>query len=167
MKKILALAMVSFAVALPAAAQDKSCSKADAAKAEKVVDNVTSFAQLHKAWQDWRHCDTGTVSEVYTDAVFRLLVDWKGLDGLASSLNASADYKTWLLARVKSGSKEDRAAIFSRAKTSCPRGQDGLCSDLIAAASDETQKTAAPAADTSTLAPLPALAPAPAAPSKK
>ena len=167
MNKILALAIACLVASFPAAAQDKACSKGDAAKAEKTVDNVTSFAQLHKAWQDWKHCDTGTVAEVYTDAVFRLLVDWKGMDGLASTTNASADYKKWVLARVKTGSKEDRAAIFSRAKTSCPRGQDALCADLIAAATDESQKTSAPAPDTSTLAPLPALAPAPASPPKK
>ena len=166
MKKTLALLVASFAFAIPAAAQDKACSKADAAKAEKAVDMVTSFPQLHKSWQDWRHCDTGTVGEVYTDAVFRLLVDWKGLDSLASSMNASADYKKWVLARVKAGSKEDRAAIFSRAKTGCPRGQDALCADLIAAASDETQKTSAPAAAPAPT-PTPALAPAPTPPATK
>ena len=101
-------------------AQDKACSKADAARAEKAVDMVTSFPQLQKAWQDWRHCDSGSVAEVYNDAVFRLLVDWKGVDALASGMQSTPQYKQWVLARVKSGSADDRKAIFSRAKTGCP-----------------------------------------------
>ena len=146
--------------AAPALAQDKACSKADAAKAEKTVDMVTSFAQLQKAWQDWRHCDSGNVAEVFNEAVFRLLVDWKGLDSLASGMGGSPQYKQWVLARVKAGSKEDRSAIFSRARTGCPGKLDAFCSELIEAASDApAPRAAAPAA-----APAPALAPAPTPP---
>ena len=150
--------------AAPALAQDKGCSKADAAKAEKVIDNVTSFAQLNRAWQDWKHCDAGPVAEVYTDAVFRLLVDWKGVDGLASGMQSSPQYKEWVLARVKGGSAEDRKAIFSRAKTGCPsRALDGFCAELVEAASDD-KKAAAPAPAPAPSAPAPALLPAPTPP---
>lgn len=138
----LALLVASLAFALPAAAQDKGCAKAEAAKAEKAIDAVTSFAQLQKAWQDWKQCDSGPVAEVFNDAAFRLLVDWKGVDGLAASLQSSPEYKAWLLARVRSGTKEDRAAIFSRAKASCPAKHDATCADLIQAASDEAPKAA-------------------------
>lgn len=146
----------------PAFAQDKSCSKADAAKAEKAVDNVTSFEQLNKAWQEWRHCDSGPVADVYTDAVFRLLVDWKGVEALASGMRSSPEYKQWMLARVKGGTKEDRAAIFSRAKTGCPAKLDAMCGELIEAAEDSPGKSAAPAA--APAAPAPALLPAPTPP---
>jgi hypothetical protein len=144
---ILASLAVSLALAAPALAQDKTCAKADAARAEKAIDAVTSFAQLHKAWQDWKQCDSGPVAEVFTDAAFRLLVDWKGIDGLASSLQASPEYKSWLLARVKAGTKEDRAAIFSRAKTGCPARHDAMCAELVQASGDEAPK-AAPAPGT-------------------
>jgi len=144
-------------------AQDKACSKADAARAEKAVDMVTSFPQLQKAWQDWRHCDSGSVAEVYNDAVFRLLVDWKGVESLANGMNGSPQYKQWVLARVKGGSKEDRNAIFSRAKTGCPGKLDSFCAELLEAASDApAPKAAAPAA--APAAPAPALAPAPTPP---
>ena len=148
--QLLALFVASIAFAAPALAQDKACSKADAGRADKAIDSVTTFAQLHKAWQDWRHCDSGPVAETFNDALFRLLVDWKGVDGLASTVGGSADYKAWVLARVKAASKEDKSAIFSRAKTGCPSKHASLCDDLIAAASDS-----APAA-----APAPGTAPA-------
>ena len=147
-------------VSLPVLGQDKACSKADAAKAEKTIDNVTSFAQLNKAWQDWRHCDSGPVAEVYSDAVFRLLVDWKGVETLASGMQGSADYKQWVLSRVKAGSADDRKAIFSRAKTGCPSRLDTFCGELAEAASEE-KKAAAPAAPA---AQSPALLPAPTPP---
>jgi hypothetical protein len=160
--KIAPLAFAAVAlVSLPSLAQDKACSKADASKAEKAVDNVTSFAQLNKAWQDWRHCDSGAVAEVYNDAVFRLLVDWKGVDALASGMQSTPQYKEWVLARVKAGSAEDRKAIFSRAKTGCPSKLDAFCGELAEAASDE-KKAAAPAPAPSSAAP--ALLPAPTPP---
>jgi hypothetical protein len=145
--KLLALLVASLTLSASALAQDKACSKADAARAEKAIDSVTTFAQMHKAWQDWKHCDSGPVAEVFNDALFRLLVDWKGLDGLASSVGASADYKAWMLARVKAASKEDKSAIFSRAKTGCPSKHSAMCEDLIAASSDSSP-SAAPAPGT-------------------
>ena len=58
---------------------------------------------------------------------------------------AHQDIGLRVLDRVKSGSKEDKSAIFSRAKTSCPSKHNALCEDLIAASSGEPAK-AAPAA---------------------
>jgi hypothetical protein len=146
---------------LPVAAQDKACSKADAAKAEKAVDMVTSFAQLQKAWQDWRHCDSGTVAETFSESLFRLLVDWKGVETLASGAQSSPQYKQWVLERVKAGSKEDRAALFSRAKTGCSSKLDAFCAELIEASSDAPPPKAMAPVPAS---PAPALAPAPAPP---
>ena len=141
-RSLLALAFASIAFTAPALAQDKACSKADASRAEKAIDAVTTFPQMQKAWQDFKHCDSGPVAEIFNDALFRLLVDWKGVDGLASSVGASPEYKGWLLARVKGASKEDKSAIFSRAKTGCPSKHSALCDDLIAASSGEASKAA-------------------------
>lgn len=157
---LIALAIV-LATPFAALSQDKACSKADAATADKAIDRVTSFAQMQKAWQDWRHCDSGPVAETYNDALFRLLVDWKDVGSFASTAQASPQYKEWVMARVKDASKEDRKAIFSRAKGACPSKLDAICADLVAAASDEQARTlpalTAPAPSTS----APTLLPAP------
>jgi hypothetical protein len=141
-KTLLTLAFASFAFSAPAFAQDKACSKADATRADKAIDAVTTFPQMQKAWQDWKHCDSGPVAETFNDALFRLLVDWKGIDGLASSVGSSPDYKAWMMERVKAASKEDKSAIFSRAKTGCPSKHAAMCDELIAAASGEGAKAA-------------------------
>ena len=140
-------------------AQAAACDKAQSARAEKEIDAVFNFTQLHKAWQDWKHCDSGPVADLYTDAVFRLLVDWKGVEELAGTLRSSPEYRAWLLARVKAGTEDDRGAIYSRAKTGCPSGQDALCTELIKA-SEGDMKPMPSLAPAPALAPLPAPAPA-------
>lgn len=160
----LALAGVVF-VSISAFAQDKACSPADAARAEKVVDNAASFAQLDKAWQDYRHCDAGPVADVYTESLLRLLVDWKGVEALASAMQSSPQYKEWVLKRVKAATPEDREVVFSRAKTGCPAKLEGLCGELAEASSDAAPtKIAVPAAAPAPASSAPALRPAPTPP---
>ena len=72
-KTILGLMLAAAALAHAA---DKPCSKADAASAEKAIDRVVTWQQLHKAWQDYRHCDADAVGDVFTDALLRLTVEW-------------------------------------------------------------------------------------------
>ena len=96
----------------------------------------TYAVQLAKAWGDWKQCDEGTVADVFTDSLFRLLVDWKGVDALASTMQANTDYADWVTRRIKYAPKDDRNAVYSRAKTSCPSKLDGFCSTLVDAAAD-------------------------------
>lgn len=158
------LTALAMALALPyaALAQDKACSKADAANADKAIDRVTSFGQMQKAWQDWRHCDNGAVAESFNESLFRLLVDWKDVPSLVGTAQASPQYKQWVMARVKDAPKDDRKAVFSRARTACPAKLDAFCAELVEAASDDPAKPLpamiAPVPSTS----APALLPAPA-----
>jgi hypothetical protein len=131
--------LLGAAVALAGAgswAADKACSKADAAKAEKAVDMVNDFRQLERAWKDWKHCDEGAVADIYNDAVMRLLVDWKGVDVLANTMQASPEYGDWVVRRIKYATKDDRQAVYSRAKTGCPAKLDAFCGQIAAAAED-------------------------------
>ena len=126
------LAIAALCAAFGVAHAQKACSPADAKNAEKVIDNVVTWAQLHKAWKDWRHCDTGPVAEVYTDTILRLMVDWKNTDALAETLK-DAEYKSFLQAHLKSpAAKDDQYAIRSRATQSCPKGQDAMCAEIAA-----------------------------------
>ena len=119
---------------VPSWAQDKACSKSDAAKAEKAIDMVTDFKQLERAWKDWKHCDEGNVADVYNDTVMRLLVDWKGVDVLATSMQSNPEYGGWVVRRIKFATKDDRDAVLSRAKTGCPAKLDAFCGQLAEAA---------------------------------
>ncbi len=134
---IAALACLAFAAAQAA---DKPCTKADAAAAEKAIDKVLNWPQLHKAWQDYRHCDTDKVGESYTDALMRMLVDWKGMDSLAGAMRKDPQYKDFIYAHVKSpAAKDDHKMVYSRVRTGCPGGLDEFCAELAEAVKPEAK----------------------------
>jgi len=134
--------------AVPALAQ-KECSKADASTAEKSIDRVTSYPGLYKAWKDYGHCDKPPVDETFTDAILRLMVQWKDVDTLAQDVQRDAEYKAFLYKHLRSpAAKEDRESLVSRAKSSCPITQGPFCAELL-----EVVKGGAPKDDM--LAPLP------------
>ena len=117
-------------LAAPALAQDKPCPKPEATKAEKAIERVNDFAQMRKAWADYKHCDSGQVSELYTETFVRLIVDWKDVDGLA---NAAKDegFKAFMYKHLKDpAAKDDLESVFSRAKASCPAKHADFCAEL-------------------------------------
>ena len=122
-------------LATVAFAQDKACSPAEAAMAEKAVDRVVNWEQLYKAYKDYRHCDKGSVDEVFTEALLRCIVEWKHVEGLAKPMQADKDYREFVLRHLNSPqAKADVDSIYSRAKMNCPKGLDEWCGQIASAA---------------------------------
>jgi hypothetical protein len=144
-------------------AQEKTCSPAEATRAEQVVDRVVNWELLYKAWQDYRHCDKGAVDENFTEALLRLIVDWKQVPTFAKHVEGNKDYREFVHKHISSpAAKGDVDAIVSRTKNNCPKGLEGFCKDLASGAKPLT------AMETLPTAPMPAFAPEPsAAPPKK
>lgn len=114
-----------------AAAQQKGCSPADKAAAEKEIDRVMSWGSLYKTWQDYRHCDSGSVDELFTDAILRLTVDWKNVEAFAADVQKDGAYKQFVYRHLRSpAAQDDHDTIYSRAKASCPARLDGFCAEL-------------------------------------
>jgi len=136
------IAVAALAAAFGAFAADK-CSKADAATAEKAIDRTMNWQQLHKAWQDYRQCDAEqSVADMYTDAILRLAVEWKNVNSFADTMK-DPQYRDFVYSHLKSpAAKDDREAVYSRAKASCPRGLDDFCSGLADAANPASDKPA-------------------------
>lgn len=127
-------------LACAANAADRPCSKADEAAASKAIDRVVDWGQLRKAWQDYGHCDKGPVADLYTDALMRLMVEWKGVQALAGDVKDKA-YHDFVIAHLKSdAAKDDRDSIYSRAKASCPAGLDAFCGEIAEAATEPPAK---------------------------
>jgi len=154
--------LASALLAASAAAADRPCSRADAAAASKAIDRVVGWQQLHKAWQDWHHCDSGEDADIFTDAVLRLAVDWKSPQELASAMRDDPGYRAFVLAHLKGAGKDDRDAVYSRAKSSCPAGQDAFCGEIAQAVRSDAPKAKAPADETLDLTPLGKIPDAPA-----
>ena len=131
MKKIrLALALLAFAAA-GAHAQGKSCTSAESAAAEKAMDRVVNWDLMYKTWQEFGHCDSGLAEDTFTDALMRLAVEWKNVDQFARRYQGDPKFKTFVNKHVRSlTAKEDAKSLYSRAKQSCPKGQDAFCAEL-------------------------------------
>lgn len=124
---------IAAALAGPAVADaaERTCTKVETEAAEKAIDRVVGWAQLHKAWQDFRHCDTGNVADLYTDAILRLVVEWKSIDNLAGAMKADPQYRDFIHAHLRSpAAKDDQDTVYARAKRSCPQGLGDFCSGL-------------------------------------
>ena len=129
----LVVATLVFAAGAGAANANRECSKSDSANAQKAIDRVMTWTQLQKSFQDFGQCDSGEVAEAYSDALLRLLVDWQDVPALASAM-ADPAFKQFVMAHLKSASKEDRDAVYSRAKSNCPDGKEAFCGELAEAA---------------------------------
>jgi hypothetical protein len=146
MKTTLAWAAILLSTAVQA---QKTCSKADAAAAQKAIDRASSWSQLHKVYADYRHCDTGPVEDQFTDALLRLVVDWKDVPSFAATMEKDADYKAFVVKHLQSpAAKDDIDSVYSRAKSSCPAKLDNFCAQLaeIARPAPAAAAPAAPAA---------------------
>jgi len=128
--RLFAIAFMSFSCTWAAAA-DKPCTKPDQQRAMKAIDAVVTWQQLYKSWQDFGHCDTGgDVSDQFADALLRLVVDWKNVPTFSAAVAKDAGYKAFVLQHLKAATKDDRDAVYSRAKTLCPTGEDAFCAEL-------------------------------------
>jgi hypothetical protein len=116
-------------------AQDKPCSKGDADAAAKALDKVVTWGQLEKAWRDYRQCDSPPVDAQFTEAMMRIMVDWKLPEQLGAAVDKDPEYKAFVIRHVKSpAAADDRPDVYSRAKGSCPAGMTAFCADLAEAA---------------------------------
>ena len=132
--KIARMIVVAALGVAAAQAQDKPCSKADSAAAEKAIDRVVEWGQLQKAYVDYRHCDTGNVADLYTDALLRLAVEWKNVNAFASAMEKDEKFRAFVYEHLKSpAAKDDQEAVYSRAKANCPKGLDSFCAQLAEA----------------------------------
>jgi hypothetical protein len=126
----LVVALLAF-VAAGAYAQDKTCSPAQSAAAEKAMDRVVNWDLMYKTWQEFGHCDSALNEDVFTDALMRLAVEWKNVDQFARRYQGDPKFKTFVDKHVRSlTAKEDAKSLYSRAKQSCPPKLEAFCAEL-------------------------------------
>ena len=133
MTRYLALAIAVITLAAGSALAQKTCSKADEAAAQKAIDRVSSWASLSSAWKSYKHCDKGEVGDAYTEALLRLIIDWKNIEQLATAMK-DPDYDDFVITHLRSPSaKADADDVYARAKTKCPKELASWCSGIASA----------------------------------
>ena len=126
----LLLVLLAFAAGA-AHAQDKTCSPAQSAAAEKAMDRVVNWELMYKTWQEFGHCDTGLAEDVFTDALMRMAVEWKNVDQFARRYQGDPKFKAFVDKHIRSlGAKDDAKSLYSRAKQSCPPKLEAFCAEL-------------------------------------
>ncbi len=150
--------MLLAAFALPAAAADKPCTEAD-----KAFDGVTSWAALQRAVHDYGHCDKGKTAETVTEALLRVVIGgWPKVGDAGPLLDKDAGFRNWLDRRLSSPdlAPEDSREIRDLAKSSCPKGQDKVCSTILSSVEMGRAISAPELIQLQPAAPAPAPAPA-------
>ena len=127
------LAILAACCCVFAAHAQKACGPADMQKAQKAADMVVTWQHLNRAWKEHRQCDTGEVADTFTDAILRLMIEWKNVDALAEGMK-DPEYAKFIQAHLQSpAAKDDLKDVRSRVNQSCPKGQDALCKQIAAA----------------------------------
>lgn len=130
----------TLALAAGAACAQKTCSGADQQAAEKMLDRVVNWELMYKTIKDYGHCDNVVTEDLFTDALMRLMVEWKNPEQFAKRYQADADFKAFVNRHMKSlTAKDDVKSIFSRAKSNCPSGFDATCAELAEVAKSAMQ----------------------------
>jgi len=133
-KMVPAVAVFALFACAGVQAADKPCARPDIANAQRAIDKVVSWSQLRKAYGDFKQCDSGDVADQFTDALLRMMVEWKNVDELASAMNKDAEYKAFVVKHLQSpAAKDDQPTVYARAKKECPKTLDSFCSDLAEA----------------------------------
>ncbi|QJR16567.1 hypothetical protein [Usitatibacter palustris] len=149
-----------FAVALLAsganAMAQKACSAGDEANASKAIDRIVSWAVLNATWKTYGHCDKGAVDDQFTEAVMRMMVDWKDAKQLAEAMKKDSEYSAFIFKHIKSpAAKDDLDDVHSRARTVCPKGYEDWCKTIAdAAVPPREPPPAAPPAELKSLPPV-------------
>ena len=83
--------------------------------------------------------------------MLRLAVAWKNADQLATDAGKDANYKAFVVEHLKSpAAKDDLPSIRGRLKSSCPKGDDAFCAELI----DSLKAAAAPSLNLEPIKPI-------------
>jgi hypothetical protein len=114
-----------------AQAQNRPCSKADSANAEKAIERASTWPQLAKAFKDWKHCDgNAAVADLYAESLVRLIVEWKNLDAFAAEMK-NPEFKAFAHEHLKRPiAKDDLDSVYGRAKAECPAKHADFCAEL-------------------------------------
>ena len=136
-----AAAFLLAAATSAAAAPDKPCDGAN-----KAIDGVTTWAALQKSVNDYGHCDKGATADLFTEAILRVVISgWQKVGDAGPILERDEPFRRWMTKRLSSPTlaTQDSGEIRDLAKSSCPKGKEKICEELLSAV-ESSRAVAAP-----------------------
>ena len=109
-----------------------NCSDTEAQRAESEAVMLRSWDDLYGSYKRYKHCDDGAISEGYSEAVARILVDhWNTLSRLADITYKDTDFRRFVLKHIdQTLTLEDIKNIRANAEKKCPSGLRDLCREI-------------------------------------
>lgn len=140
---IVGFALVLLSVANAACSEDSAtghatgqpnCLRSDAIEAEKAIDEIGNWEELHDHFEKYSACDMASIAEGLDDVVIRLLLrDWKNVDIAVGLANTSPQFGDFIARHVTElAALDELQAIQDAATTQCPIDGQTFCRRLIA-----------------------------------
>jgi len=113
-------------------AAPKPCTREEARQAEQDTDHLHDWAAMYKSFQQFGHCDDGSIAEGYDAAVTALLVhNWKHVSELQKLTTADPDFKRFVMRHIDELMTPDEAKVIGdNAAQHCPPTAAELCSSI-------------------------------------
>ena len=123
--------------AFPSDASKKSCTKSEAMQAEKEVDSLKDWDDIHQSYGKFSQCDDGAIAEGFSDAVGKLLANhWGQLGRLVTLAKTEKNFERFVVKHIDESLPADTLQTISNtARSSRPAGAQRLCSLIARAAS--------------------------------
>src|ERR1041385_2762356 len=98
MLRVMGPAALGLGVSTTPAVAQPQCSQADAAKAERLMDQAKDWSSLEHAFHAYPNCDDGALAEGYDDKVVVLLTDhWKSVSDLTHLFKRDPKFQSFVL----------------------------------------------------------------------
>lgn len=108
----------------------EECTRTESVTAQAVTEYLDSWSDVWKAFNEFGHCDDGTVAEGFDEAVSLLWAEqWESVPQMIEMAGADNDFRKFLWLRIGSEAiPPDRwQAIVGHAKTRCPASAKEFC----------------------------------------
>ena len=108
------------------------CSRADEKAADKSIDPLGSWKEIHFAYMYFKACDDGGIAEGYSDGIAKIMANhWTSLPRVKPFIKADPAFETWFIRHLdETNSYDDSMKIDRLARTACPRGMRELCIEI-------------------------------------
>ncbi len=138
MVRVITFVLFSFILFPYASASDKKqCTREEAVQALTEANTHRDWDSFYRSFKRFGHCDTGAISEGYSDTVGRLLADdWKHFKRLHTLSSTDKKFERFVLKHIDMTVPVDvLQKIIDNTRLHCPQGTEKLCKAIEAAAS--------------------------------
>lgn len=133
---------ISMACAAPPNTQ---CSTSEARAAEDVVGKLETWAAVHDAYQQFSHCDDGSIGEGFSESITLLLASRRSqFDELNRFAKHDKKFEAFVLRHIDATVPNERLDIVRRNALRECRGGEKICKKIAKCAANARREGLAP-----------------------